>query len=271
MEDIFKTFKPINPTIAKFIDYYYIDIKPQNKVTEFYCFPHFNNTISLYKSHIRPSHGVMVYEENAQPFQIFTPIREDVLKVKQIGALHRVVIVFNPLGIQHFYKNLNFTEFITDYRFFDKEETDSLFNTTEVNVLRYLLDNFLESRFQEFCFGDALVKAVAHTFSDQESFSVEQLAKSLHISRRHLNRLFKEYLGVSIKRFYEIVLFRKTINKKLYNSPDESFTKLAYELNYNDQSHLIKAFQKFTKNPPSLFFKKGTQLGKEDTFWHIVK
>ena len=61
------------------------------------------------------------------------------------------------------------------------------------------------------------------------------------------------------------------IFKKLFENTEQSFTDLAYEFNYSDQSHLNKAFKNFTSNSPKNFLKKGTLLGNEDTFWHLKK
>jgi len=68
MKKIFETFKPENPIIKKYVNYYYLDIKPDNEINEFQCFPHFNNTISIYKSHTRLGGGEMVFEQTAPPF-----------------------------------------------------------------------------------------------------------------------------------------------------------------------------------------------------------
>lgn len=48
---MFTTFKPTNEVLKKYIDYYYVDIKHDNTLTVYDCFPHYNNTISVYKSH----------------------------------------------------------------------------------------------------------------------------------------------------------------------------------------------------------------------------
>lgn len=123
MTEIFETFKPKNSIIEKYVDYYYLDAKPNNVNNEFQCFPHFNNTISLYTSHIRLENGEIKFDKNAKPFQIFTPIREKILGVKQSGQVYRIVIVFNPVGIQQSYKNLNFADYITDFEFFKSKRT----------------------------------------------------------------------------------------------------------------------------------------------------
>jgi hypothetical protein len=102
MKEIFETFEPQNLIVKKYIDYYYLDIKQNNIINEFQCFPHFNNSISLYKSHIRLKDGAMVFNKTAKPFQIFTPIRENTLTVKQLGKVYRIVIVFHPIVLPKF-------------------------------------------------------------------------------------------------------------------------------------------------------------------------
>lgn len=269
MQEIFETFKPVNSIVKEYVDYYYLDIKPDNIVNEFQCFPHFNNTISLYKSHVRLSSREMVFDESAKSFQIFTPIREKILNVKQSGPVHRIVIVFHALGIQQFYNHLNFADYIIGHEFFNGQELNALFSTTKIETLTELLDHFLEKRFQKFDHA-ILEQTIQYIFKHYEHFSVTKLAEALVISRQHLNRVFQAQLGVSVKKFHEIVLFRHTINKKLFQDPDESFTRLAYEFNFNDQSHLNKTYKILTENSPKSFFMKGTVLGNEDTFWHLL-
>lgn len=270
MNAVFETFKPKNPFIAEYVDYYYLDIKPHNVKTEFDCFPHFNNTLSVYKSHISPKKGTAIFESNALPLQIFTPTRESVFQVEQIGSVHRIVLVFKPLGIQQFYRELDFTDFITNYLFFTSSELCQLFETQLTTQIARLLDQFLLDRFQVYDCG-TLSNAVSLILNHSGSSSIEQIASSLNVSRRHLNRLFNAHFGISVKRFNEIVLFRKTLEHKLFENPEQNFTELAYAFNYYDQSHLNRAFRNFTSNSPKRFLKQGTLLGSEYLFWHLKK
>ncbi len=270
MNDIFQTFKPKHSLLEPYVDYYYIDSKPNNVITEFKCFPHFNNTISLYKSHERPGPGEILFNADANPLQIFTPIRENVLKVKQTGKVERIVIVFKPLGIYQFYRDVDFSDWITDFNFFTEEELNMLFESENINHLNDLLDELLLQRYSEYK-NENLSNAIDIILNETENMSVEKIANHLKISRRHLNRLFNMHFGISVKRFFEIVRFRKTVNQKLFVSPDENFTQLAYEFYFADQSHLNKIYKNLTSNSPNSFFNNGTVLGKEDTFWHITK
>lgn len=268
MQEIFQTFKPKDSIIRKYVDYYYLDIKPNNVTNEFRCFPHFNNTISIYKSHIRLENGDVKFDENLKPFQIFTPIREKVLSVKQLGKVHRIVIVFNPLGVQQFYEKLNFADYITNYEFFNPDELKEIFSTTQTELITDFLENALLNRFRKFD-NQILEQAIQYIFSNYENFSVTEFSTYIGISRQHLNRIFQSHLGISVKKFHEIVVFRQTLNKKLFENSDSNFTELAYEFNFNDQSHFNKTYNSLTQHSPKSFFDKGTVLGKEDTFWHI--
>lgn len=268
MEKIFETFKPKNLLIKKYVDYYYLDIKPNNTINEFQCFPHFNNTISLYKSHIRLDKGEIIFDETAIAFQIFTPVRQKLLNVKQEGKVYRIVIVFHPLGVQQFYEDLNFADYITHFDFFNQDELNEIFSTTNPDILVDFLDLFLEKRFKHFE-NSILERSIQYIFDNFETFTVRNLSIAIGISRQHLNRNFQHHLGISVKKFHEIVLFRKTVNNKLFENPNRNFTELAYEFNYSDQSHLNKIYKNLTENTPKSFFDKGTVLGTQDTFWRL--
>lgn len=269
--DIFETFKPRKLIVKNFVDYYYIDVKPNNTTNEFQCFPHFNNTISIYKSHIRLDSQIMKFVEgNVEPFQIFTPIRDKVLNVKQVGKVHRIVIVFNPFGIQQFYQGLDFSDYIIGYEFFSEKELKQIFSTTNIDLLTDALDSLLEKRYMKFE-NQVIEKAIKYIFSHREKFLVTDISTEVGVSRQHLNRVFQHYLGISVKKFYEIVLFRRSLNRKLFERPDCSFTDLAYEFDFNDQSHFNKRYLLLTKNSPRSFFIKGVVFGKEGTFWHLKR
>ena len=126
----------------------------------------------------------------------------------------------------------------------------------------------LENRFMKFE-KTIVEKSIQYVFNHDENFSISELSKHLEISRQHLTRVFKSHLGISLKTFHKIVVFRKTVNKRLFENSNQSFTEMAYEYNFSDQSHLIKTYKILTESSPKSFFEKGTLLGKKDTFWNL--
>lgn len=266
--DIFETFKPQNPLIQPHVSYYYLDIKPDNDITRFQCFPHYNNSISLYSSHYRDPAKNVIFEPGGLPLQIFTPLRKTILQVTQIGPVHRIVIVFNPLGIFQFFRGVDFTRYVLDFNFLERQELDRLFEERNPKQLAFLLDQLLLERFLKY--ENPVLEAALHQIlSNDTPFTIEDLSQTLHISRRHLNRLFQTHFGVSVKKFYNIVAFRKALSGKISENPQKSLTELAYEYGYTDQAHLNKTFREFTQKAPRLFFSEGKKLGNEDIFWHF--
>lgn len=103
---IFETIKPGHQLLQKYISYYYLDrADEQDYCNEYICYPHYNNTISLYQSHtasLQNHHSIVNFDKYAPPLQIFTPLRENTLKVTQKGPVYKIGIVFEPLGIHQF-------------------------------------------------------------------------------------------------------------------------------------------------------------------------
>ncbi len=188
MSTTFKTFRPADPTVARYVDYYYLDRKPVNEVTTFECFPHYNTTISLYASHRMPGVGQIVYDAVAPPLQVFTPLRDDVLRVTQTGPVHRVVIVFCILGVQQFWPDLSFTDYLIGHPFFSEKELCQLFATDDTELLTQCLDGHLKARYRPRA-SNLVASAVSYVFAHSGDFSVTRMAESMQLSRRHLHRV----------------------------------------------------------------------------------
>jgi AraC-like DNA-binding protein len=160
---------------------------------------------------------------------------------------------------------------VSDYLVHEGDLTyiiNELFINTDLEILTELLDSFFLKNFHTN--ENKIVKsAIFKILDDSKYLNDFELSKNLQVSRRHLNRLFNENLGVSVKNFQEIVRFRKAMTHKIFEKPLDNFTEISYEYNYSDQSHLNKVFSKLTHNSPAKFLKKGTYLGSEDIFWHL--
>ena len=263
---MFKTFSPADPTVARYVDYYYLDCKPSNSVATFKCFPHYNNTISLYAAHRMTGVGQVVHDPTSPPLQIFTPLRDSVLQVRQLGPVHRVVIVFRVLGVQQFWRGLSFADYLIGHSFFSATEVRQLLETKDLTQLTKLLDCSLRDRYIPRP-TDLVTRALSYTFANSESFSVAEMADTLGTSRRHLHRVFKATLGVGPKQFHEIVVFRSVIDRRL-SGVECNLTQLAHRANFSDQAHMIRVFRKLTQNAPRQFFARGKLLGRAGIFWH---
>lgn len=267
---IFETFKPESELIKKYVSYYYLHITDDQTENEYICYPHYNNTISLYHSHrfkYEPDHSILQFDMESNPIQIYTPIRERPLKVTQTGSVCKIAIVFKPFGINQFLNGSLLLAFDTNFSFFEEEEVKQLFRTNNIEKLVTLIDHLLVKRYAKV--ENLYIEKALELFHDNHNdISIDSIAKNkLGISRKHLNRLFHKYLNISPQKYRSIVRFRELMSNKISYNRNQNLSDLSHQANYTDQSHFIKACKLLTGAAPAKFFNDGMIIGKEDTFW----
>jgi len=274
---IFETIKPQNKLLEKFISYYYIDVADApDYFNEYICYPHFNNSISFYKSHTIKSlsgNSVINFEKSGCPLQIFTPIRQGLLKVTQYGPVHKIAIVFKPFGINQFLaKKIEMNSMVSSpgFIFFDAKVVLNLFCENSINNIVSAIEEQLFKLFnpnENF----HIEKALEIFHSEEDELHIDKLAETkLGISRKHLHRLFSQNLGITPQKYRAIVRFRKLMSYQLNDETQHNLTSLSHQANYTDQSHFIKACKQLTGLTPSNFFKNGQIVGSEDIFWSFT-
>lgn len=80
---------------------------------------------------------------------------------------------------------------------------------------------------------------------------ISDIASKLFFTPQHLNRLFKEVLGVSPKQ-YELN-YKITTAKSLLKGSNESIKAIAKKLGYDDVVHFYKIFKKHTGYTPAFY------------------
>jgi AraC-like DNA-binding protein len=84
--------------------------------------------------------------------------------------------------------------------------------------------------------------------------SVSEIGKSLKVSQRLLQIKFKSATGLTIKKYIQILKFRKSVDQMVNLSIEKlSLTDVALYNEYFDQSHFIKKFKDVTKTTPKMF------------------
>lgn len=111
---------------------------------------------------------------------------------------------------------------------------------------------FLESQFAKKSFTphQKIKLASECIISSKGSITVKRLAEQLNFSERSLQRLFKEYVGLSPKQFAKIIQFQSSLTD-LSNPGFKKLTELVYENGFADQSHFIRDFKRYAGVKPS--------------------
>jgi AraC-like DNA-binding protein len=85
--------------------------------------------------------------------------------------------------------------------------------------------------------------------SEGGQLSVERLAQEAGVSRQHLTRVFREWVGVSPKRYCRITRFQAALGHLAGGAP-VNWARLAARCGYTDQSHLIAEFRELSSLTP---------------------
>lgn len=102
--------------------------------------------------------------------------------------------------------------------------------------------------------GEKLLNSIDAIFRSNENLSVADICRQYNISRKHLNFLYKEYLGVSPKMMSSLNRLQNVL-QQISRSKPESLTDFAYELDYFDQAHFNNSFKQFTGLKPTEYLK----------------
>ncbi|WP_317206812.1 helix-turn-helix domain-containing protein [Hymenobacter sp. BT770] len=113
--------------------------------------------------------------------------------------------------------------------------------------------------------GTPVVEVVAAALRQRRGqVYADELAHLAHLSRRQLERRFREAVGVSPKLFAEISRFARVF-ELLKEQPQTNWHDLAQACGYFDQAHFIREFRRFTEETPAAFFQHGRDA--DPLFW----
>lgn len=91
-------------------------------------------------------------------------------------------------------------------------------------------------------------------FQGNPDLNIKFLEQKTGYCSRHIQRIFKQDIGISIKAFSCIMRFQSAI-QALTAQQQNKLSDLTYDLGYNDQAHFHKEFKKFSNMSPSGFIK----------------
>ncbi|URJ36431.1 helix-turn-helix domain-containing protein [Paenibacillus polymyxa] len=116
-----------------------------------------------------------------------------------------------------------------------------------VRIMEEYLNQLLLRRRTSDC---NLMKNLLHRiFVSGGSVEVKELAEREAISERQLNRKFGQWIGISPKKFSEVVRFQSVLHS-IQSGGSVDWTELALKHSFFDQAHLIRDFRRFYGDSP---------------------
>ena len=100
-----------------------------------------------------------------------------------------------------------------------------------------------------------VIERICEVIKNQDSaISVSEISKDLKSSQRLLQIKFKTATGLTIKKYIQILKFRKSVDQMVNSDLEKlKLTDVALYNKYFDQSHFIKKFKAVTKTTPKMF------------------
>ena len=106
-----------------------------------------------------------------------------------------------------------------------------------------------------------LTDQALHIIHHQKITSVDEMAKHLRVSQRHLEIQFKRNVGVSPKTYSLIERFKR-MEQQLKKMPIIHWQDMSFASEYYDQNHFIKDFKRFTGSTPSDYLLQNFDMGR---------
>jgi len=108
-----------------------------------------------------------------------------------------------------------------------------------------------------------LIDFAAHEISRTGGLtSIGDLCKDAGYSKRYLDRLFAEHVGLGPKKIACINRFQGVLNKKIVWQNFDTFMETDLYHYYYDQTHFINEFKRFSGLSPMAYEKKQNNLGE---------
>jgi len=271
-----KVYKPTNPLLRKYIECFYIlEQTSEEKPATYFTFPSIYTIVSISEETqtLETENKIIIKqcESSAIETNLVSDFNEPVL-IEYEGKINEITTYFKPLGINGFinndlryYSEGTFPDFNPhdDY----KDSMASILSIEDPDERIGKLEDYWISKWRSF--EDPLLESVLAEMTDPDNLdlSMTKLSHKTGRSRTTINKHFDRHLCKTPSQLKKIIRFRVTIQSHLEHKNEAD---LSYNLDYFDQSHMIRDFKKLTGLTPKSFFSKIEMLENGQIKWIFV-
>lgn len=139
-----------------------------------------------------------------------------------------------------------FCDISSRFHWLDIELRQRLFEMDSLSERVRFVENMFLGRLFKVRENSLINEVVENIILNKGTLGVEQMAGDSFVSSRQLERLFKEYIGITPKKFNNLVRYQLLWNDILRDS-EFNIMDAVYKYGYTDQSHLMREFKRYHK------------------------
>lgn len=143
---------------------------------------------------------------------------------------------------------------------FGDEFISRIYEAKNLTEIVQILDSVFIKRLIKFDYKENKINQAVNTILINSGWiTIEELSQAIGLSRRQLERRFKNEVGLTPKRLCRIARLEQIINKlKYYNLLD--WSEIALENGFSDQAHLINEWKYFTGSSPLSYLNQVSDM-----------
>lgn len=136
-----------------------------------------------------------------------------------------------------------------------------LHSVRRMSIATLLLDQFFLKKIRDLSQDNSFLHfAVRQIFQTNGTLGIKSLTSNIHASRRYVEKIFKNSIGLSPKYYARLIRVKKASLLLLDDNFSGNFSDVVTELKYYDASHFLKDFKGVTKRTPTEFLQKNGNL-----------
>lgn len=275
---MYDVYLPVSEIVRKHVRfvYCYDNTLPEKQFT---AVPFIGAALTVYENakFTQVSDRLFCAEPHTHTTVVLSAMRAESVEVMVKGPVNAFMMLFTPLGINHFLKQplsdflsthprsvIPFHEYAEGYT----ELARQLQETQCTQQKLHHIEEFLLRNYHSFE-NDLLHEAVDLLSDPENTDSIRKICRQIGTSERTLNRLFQKYLCVSPIQLRNVCRFRSSLDLKL--EKELSICELALESNYTDHAYLVRVYKKFTGCSPKEIFKRLSNCNHESYLFNIIR
>jgi AraC-like DNA-binding protein len=134
---------------------------------------------------------------------------------------------------------------------------EKLLNSSTVDEIICILDDFIFALTTKIQSDNRLARYATKLIAENYSKDIlKKVQDELYVTERTFQRMFEDKVGISPNQYRRIAQFNSAF-QQLNQQQFKLFSDVAFNNDYADQSHFIRAFKEFTNMTPKEYLKLG--------------